>query len=131
MKVSGSRTGQEMCILKLAPRLVSKRQGELIGRQGEQVGEFPHQISFRQTLRGKGERGLMACELPQEAALLSIEVQFEHVVAPGHPQIVIISPKIEPPVGSHSSKPAAVCQVRKDPIQVEHLGFPFWAIRAT
>ncbi len=30
MKVSQSRTGQEMGILKLAPRFVSKRQGQLI-----------------------------------------------------------------------------------------------------
>ena len=30
MKVSGSRTGQDACILKLAPRLMSKRQGKLI-----------------------------------------------------------------------------------------------------
>jgi hypothetical protein len=30
--------------------------------------------------------------------LLGIDVQFEHMVASGHCQIVIISPKTEPPI---------------------------------
>ncbi len=40
------------------------------------MGEFAHQIRFRQPLRGKGERGLLADELPLEAALLGIDVCF-------------------------------------------------------
>jgi hypothetical protein len=47
MKVSGSRTGQEASILKLAPGLLSKGEGQLIGRKGEQVSEFAHEIGFR------------------------------------------------------------------------------------
>ena len=42
------------------------------------MGEFPHQIRFRQPLPSRGERGLQAYELSQEAALLGIEVQFEY-----------------------------------------------------
>jgi len=49
-KVSKSRTGQGMSILKLAPGLLSKGEGKLIRRKGEQVPEFAHQIGFRQSL---------------------------------------------------------------------------------
>src|SRR5947208_3312319 len=39
VKVSKSRTGQDACILKLATRFMSKRQGKLIRREGEHVSE--------------------------------------------------------------------------------------------
>jgi len=50
VKVSQSRTGQDASILELAPGLLSKGEGQLISRKGEQVSEFAHQIGFRQSL---------------------------------------------------------------------------------
>jgi len=70
---------------------------------------------------------ITACWLPKEAALLGIEMEFEHLVAPGGAQIVVISTKVEPPVRSYAPKPATVREVRKDAIKVEHLHFPFWS----
>ncbi len=83
VKVSECRTGQDASILKLAPRFMSKGEGQLIDGQGEQVSKFAHQVGFRQTLRCKGEGDLTACWLPKEAALIGIEAQFEHLVAKG------------------------------------------------
>ncbi len=61
VKVSQSRTGQDMRILELAPGLLSKGEGQLISRKGEQVSEFAHQIGFRQSLGCKRDGGLTAC----------------------------------------------------------------------
>lgn len=130
-KVSETRTGQGVSILQLAPRLMSKGEGRLIRRKGEQMSEFAHQFGFCQTLRCKGNGGLTACWLSNKAALLGIEAQFEHLVAKARAQIGVIAPKIEPPVGSDGPKPAAGRQVGKDASQVEHLRFPLWAIVAT
>ena len=103
----------------------------MIGREGEQVSEFTHELGFRQPLGRKGEDALTACRLPQKAALGGIEMHFEHLIAQARAQIVVIAPKIKPPVGPDAPKPATGRQVGKDAIQVEHLGFPFWVIEAT
>ena len=95
------------------------------------MSKFTHQVSFCQALWGKSDDGLTACWLPEEAALVGIEVQFEHLVAQVRTQIVVITPQAKPPVGANAAKPATGRQVRKDAIQVEHLGFAFWTIEAT
>ncbi len=41
-------TSQSVSIFKLAPGLLSKGEDQLIGRKGEQVTEFAHQLGFRQ-----------------------------------------------------------------------------------
>ena len=58
-----------------------KGEGKLIGGEGEQVAKFTHQVRFCQALGSKRDGGLTACELANEAALLGIEAQFEHLVA--------------------------------------------------
>jgi len=80
-KVLETRTGQGVSICKLAPGLLSKGEGQLIGREGEQVSEFTHELGFRQPLGRKGEDALTACRLPQKAALGGIEMHFEHLIA--------------------------------------------------
>lgn len=60
-EVSEIRTGQAMRIFQLAPSLLSKGEGQLIGRKGEQVGEFAHQIGFRQSLGRKREDSFTTC----------------------------------------------------------------------
>ena len=108
-----------------------KWEGKLIGGEGEQVSKFTHQVRFCQALGCKSDGGLTACWLPKEAALIGIEVEFEQLVAKAGAQVVVIAPKVEPPVGPDAPKLATGGQVRKDPSQVEHLSFPFWAIEAT
>src|SRR2546430_16989122 len=95
------------------------------------MAEFAHQVGFCQSLGSNREGGLTACWLPKEATLIGIEAKFEYMVAPGDAQIVIIATKIKPPIGSHAPEPATARQIPKDAIQVEHLHFPFWALRAT
>jgi hypothetical protein len=41
-------TSQRVSIFKLAPGLLSTGEDQLIGRKGEQVAEFAHQLGFRQ-----------------------------------------------------------------------------------
>lgn len=95
------------------------------------MAEFAHQLGFRQSLGRKGEDVMAACPLPQKAALDGIEMHFEQLIAQVRAQIVVIAPKIEPSVGPDAAKPATGGQIRKDPRQVEHVGFPFWPIEAT
>src|SRR3989442_5347344 len=95
------------------------------------MAEFAHQVGFREPLGCNREGGLTACWLPKEATLIGIEAKFEYMVAPGNAQIVIIATKIKPPIGAHAPEPATARQILKDAIQVEHLHFPFWAVRST
>ena len=55
------------------------------------MSEFAHQVGFRQSLRCKCEDSLTACWLSKEAALSSIEVQFEHLIAQARAQMVVIA----------------------------------------
>jgi hypothetical protein len=79
----------------------------------------------------KSDGGLTACWLPNQAALIGIEVEFEHLVAQARAQIVVMASKVEPPVGPNAPKPATGGQVRKDASKVKHLRFPFWLIEVT
>ena len=101
----------------------------MIRGEGEQMAEFAHQIGFRQPLGRKAEDALAACQLPEKAALGGIEMHFEHLIAQARTQIVVIAPKIEPPVGAGASKPATGHQIRKDPRKARACRLPIPAVR--
>ncbi len=58
------------------------------------MSEFAHLVDFGQPPGRNREGALTACWLPQEAALVGIEVQFEHLIALGGAQIVVISRRV-------------------------------------
>src|SRR6266700_6776977 len=95
------------------------------------MSKFTQQLDYCQTLGCKGDGGVTTCWLPKEAALIGIEVEFEHPVAIGGAEIGVIATKVEPPVRSYAPKPTTVRQVRKNASKVEHLRLPFWTIGAT
>ncbi len=68
------------------------------------MAEFAHQVGFRQALGCNREGRLTARGLPQEAALIGIEAQFEHLIAPSGTQLVVIATQIQPPVGQHADR---------------------------
>jgi hypothetical protein len=65
-KVSPSRTGQVVSIVKLSPRRQRERQGQLIDRQSLQNCKLAHQLCFADALDGHLEGVLAAFRLTDE-----------------------------------------------------------------
>jgi len=88
-KVSQSRTGQMMSILKLSPGRQGEGKSQLIHRQGLEDRKFPHQLCFGDALDGHLNGVLTPFRLTKQGHGTRIKADSHTAVGKALAQVVV------------------------------------------